>query len=224
MVGRADRALLDRMAGYFVREGYAATVQDGVVKFWREGIRGAAWVVSEDAGLNEIVSSIMGATEYAAERGVSYVVLPAHLSRRIDESHFWTFGVGLLTYDQYGIKELLHPRGRRGGSEKREEQVGGGEVERLHAELRALADRVAKLEEEVERVRGLEELESRILRLERIVRGLQQPAERLVEAAPMAQEAPVRPVLEAVTRKSKSDQLPSFLIDNPWIEVLAQRG
>lgn len=102
--------------------------------------------------------------------------------------------------------------------------MSGGEVERLHAELRALADRVAKLEEEVERVRGLEELESRILRLERIVRGLQQPAERLVEAAPMAQEAPVRPVLEAVTRKSKSDQLPSFLIDNPWIEVLAQRG
>ncbi len=223
MVGMPSRPLLDRVVGYLSGEGYAVVVQDGVVRFRRDGVGGAAWVVPEDAGLNEIVSSVMGATEYAAAQGVSYVVLPAHLAQRIDESQFWTFGVGLLVYDQHGVEEVLHPRSKRSReSEKRlEERPDEGALERLYGELRTLTDRLSRLEAELERLHELDELGERISRLERAV--MKRKEEVASPARVIVERAATRPREEPVKIPVELDQVPSFIRDNPWIEVLSQR-
>jgi len=223
VVGMPNRPLLERVVGYLSGEGYAVVVQDGVVRFRREGVGGAAWVVPEDAGLNEIVSSVMGATEYAAAQGVSYVVLPAHLAQRIDESQFWTFGIGLLVYDQHGVEEALHPRSKRGReSEKRlERRPDEGMLERLYGEVKALADRLSRLEAELGRLHELDELSERISKLEKAV--MNRKEEVASPARVIVERAATTPRKEPVKIPAELDQMPSFLRDNPWIEVLSQR-
>lgn len=216
---------LDLVVGHFCSEGFSVSVVDGVVWLSRPGFRGAAWVVPLGGGLDEVLWAVMGATEYANKFGASYVALPTHLARRIDESHFWTYGIGLIVYDEGSVREVLQPRPRSVSDEHPVEMVdeNGSDVEPsggLDRELFAeMLRRIERLERELER---LEALEARLGALERSLgerERLAHPTPR-VEARNTSERASER--LRASSTPSE-ENLPSFLRDNPWIEVLAAK-
>jgi hypothetical protein len=223
---------LDKIVGHFCGEGYSVSVGDGIVWLSRDGFKGAVWVVPIGGGLDEILWAVMGATEYANKFGNSYVALPVNLAKRIDESHFWTYGIGLVVYDEETVKEILQPRPR---AEPREQSITtyseqrdiktDEESGRLdNALLEELLRRVERLEREIAR---LEELELLMARVE----ALESRAENREKAyhKPSPQVAPATIQYQTTTthatssRSRSEDRLPSYLQDNPWIEVLASK-
>ncbi|MCS7145816.1 MAG: hypothetical protein RMJ28_04695 [Nitrososphaerota archaeon] len=219
---------LDQVVGHFCGEGYSVSVVDGVVWLSRAGLRGAVWVVPRDGGLDELLWAVMGATEYANSTGASYVALPSQLAKRIDESHFWTYGVGLIIYDEGGVREVLQPRQRADAraettaqpEERAEEESQRRGIDGMTVE--EMLRRIERLERELERLEGLELLAARLDALERIIdqRGVMAPRSRQAEFHAVAERARPAP---RVGQGHDSDSLPSFLKDNPWVEVLAAK-
>ncbi|MEM1533868.1 MAG: hypothetical protein QW059_02740 [Nitrososphaerota archaeon] len=225
-------APLDRIIGHFCSEGYSVSVVDGVLWLRRDGSSGAVWIVPADGGLDEILWAVMGATEYSNRFGASYVALPNQLAKKIDESHFWTYGIGLIIYDGEVVREVLRPRPRAdlnkqpttpATHDEDEQRMRGDERALDKTLLEELLRRVERIELEITRIDELELLESRLETLERRLREESSPHR---DRPPMA-VTPSTPQQVRVSSKAgrgrPDDQLPSYLRDNPWIEVLAAK-
>lgn len=221
---------LDRIIGHFCREGYSVSVGDGVVWLSRDGSKGAVWVVPIGGGLDEILWAVMGATEYANRFGNSYVALPVNLAKRIDESHFWTYGIGLLVYDEETVKEMLQPRPRAESreqiithSEQEDVKTDGEESSSDNAILEELVRRVERLEREIAKLGELELLMARVVALENNASTQERTPQRpLPPVAPATVHYQAEHVVSS--RRRSEEKLPSYLQDNPWIEVLASKG
>jgi predicted nuclease with TOPRIM domain len=96
-----------------------------------------------------------------------------------------------------------------------------GMLERLYGEVKALADRLSRLEAELGRLHELDELSERISKLEKAV--MNRKEEVASPARVIVERAATTPRKEPVKIPAELDQMPSFLRDNPWIEVLSQR-
>ncbi|GBC71854.1 hypothetical protein HRbin02_01643 [Candidatus Calditenuaceae archaeon HR02] len=220
---------LDRIIGHFCREGYSVSVGDGVVWLSRDGSKGAVWVVPIGGGLDEILWAVMGATEYANRFGNSYVALPVNLAKRIDESHFWTYGIGLLVYDEDMVREILQPRPRAEPREQATTHPEESDVETDeerssldNAILEELLRRVERLEREIAKLEELELLMARVGVSESRAGTQARTAQRPL---PLVAPATIHYQAEhAVKSISHSEEkLPSYLQNNPWIEVLASK-
>lgn len=146
--------------------------------------------------------------------GVALAV-PRKFQRAVDEGVLARHGIGLIIYDMMGAEEIVPPKMRRKGErgERVVEKVVGGE------ELAALRAEVSRI------LRILEEFEARLDRLEREQRAL---ASRLrkVEAERARREVGGRRVVVESAPKiqgKENPQLPSFLQDNPWVDILSKR-
>jgi len=218
---RRGTAPLDRVVRYFCDEGYSVTLNDGVVWLERGGVKGSVWVVPTDGGLDELIWAVMGATEHSSKLGASYVALPAQLAERVDESHFWTYGIGLLVYEGETVWEELHPRRGVCSGASAAEVGRAPETSASEEVIGELLRRVERLEREVARLGGLGEVMARLEALEMMVvgRGAKlspSPAEehrRGGHAPPSIQGGPI----------ADRSPLPSYLRDNPWLEVLAAK-
>ncbi|MEM0481813.1 MAG: hypothetical protein QXM16_02865 [Nitrososphaerota archaeon] len=222
---------LDRIVGHFCGEGYSVSVGDGIVWLSRDGSKGAVWVVPIGGGLDEILWAVMGATEYANKFGNAYVALPFNLAKRIDESHFWTYGIGLVVYDEETVKEILQPRPRAEPrepaithSEQRDVKMDGEMCSLDIAVLEELLRRVERLEREISKLEALELLITRVEALESRAGTQQRPHHRpSPHAAPATIQYQTTTAHVSSSRRQSEDKLPSYLQDNPWLEVLASK-
>ena len=152
------------------------------------------------------------------------IAVPRKYAKAFDEGVMAFHGFGLVIYDNIGAEEVIPPRireKRTGCEEKRE-------VERV---ARVESQEVVKLRGELSRLlRILEEVEARLDRLEREQRSL---ISRLSRAEAELAELKMRPAktrtyeekpveVKAETPKP-SGNLPSYLKDNPWIDILSRR-
>ncbi|MEM0444582.1 MAG: hypothetical protein QW555_03920 [Nitrososphaerota archaeon] len=225
------RALMERIAGHFGSAGYSVSVKDGILWLAKEGFKGAVWVVPADGGLDELLSAVMGATEYLNRYGASYIALPLQLAKRIDESHFWTYGIGLIVYDDEVLREVLQPRLRKEESlapERAQEDIvrsaeGGAATVFNDTLVEDLLSRVERIERELRR---LDEMDYLVARLEALEKRMRDSPAR--EERPSQSPAPMKVYAEAAQTPAKAgappySSLPSFLQGNPWIEVLTQK-
>jgi len=144
---------------------------------------------------NTLLQVALGALSYTAVANRVYLVLPKVQAAVLDAAALRERGLGLLVYDLKTIEEVLPARLFEHGS------VGtrpSADLERLRGRISALEQTVEALVSELSRIKSvkLEQLE---------VKGR-------------------RPETPAIAGPQRPQPLPSFLQDNPWLDILSKRG
>jgi len=150
-----------------------------------------------------ILDSIMRASASAGKVNKTYLALPKTAAALTDARLFQEHGIGLFTYDQRNIEEALPPRYFETAAAPPDE-VEHPEASQLEKEVQQLRAEFAALEQAVRDLKG--ELASS-----------KSPA-TLQERAQTYMPERARTGLQVI------DNLPTFLVGNPWVEVLSRRG
>ncbi len=145
------------------------------------------------------------------------IAIPRRFRRAVDDGVLSMHGLGLIVYDMMGAEEVVPPR----FSER---------VEVVKSSNTAIEEKAVSIEEIV-RIRSdigrilrmLEELEARLDRLERAQRSLEIRVNRIEQRSSRVEvRARETPRIEERVKPS-SKKLPSYLINNPWIDILSRR-
>lgn len=183
-------------------------------------------------GRQEIVVNILG-EESCSSRSAIYEALmeverllekfngvvlavPRKFVRVLDEGVLARHGVGLVMYDSMGAEEIVPPRlsdkVRKVDRPPVNEVIPFKELTYLRTEI----SRIMKI---------LEELEAKLDRLEREQKALASKISQL-EKMRMSTNDVVKPLVgdeRTEVHGTMGDNLPSFLRDNPWVEILSRR-
>lgn len=149
------------------------------------------------------------------------IAIPRRYLRIIDEDVMALHGFGLIIYDRMGAEEIIPPRLR----EKRAD-TPSTPVSSMYQGMHANAQEIIELKRQISKLlRAIEELEARLDRLERDHRGLADKVARLERVRVEAQPDTGVERAEARTRGESKPRgkLPSYLVDNPWVEILSRR-
>ncbi len=165
-----------------------------------------------------------------------YIALPKSSRGFIDGRLFKSHWVGVLLYDttvanvDNAVEELIPsiPLEIHGESINAEVLARIERLERIVDELKAVLSSALKVGDSMAFLnRELSELKNRISRIERDLEALR---ERLVQvkAEVRTEEAPkpeITALASAIAESTPSSgELPDFISDNPWIDVLKRRG
>lgn len=128
-------------------------------------------------------------------------------------------GVGLLLIDEEGnVQEAIPPRPTTRRTLRGIPKEYIDELRSLKEQINELRKGYSDLIKEIERFREIasevRELHNRILRLEQRLRG---------ETVSLGKIEKVEESLETISIPNK-EELPSYLRDNPWLQVLSRRG
>lgn len=148
------------------------------------------------------------------------IAVPRRYAKIIDENVMMLHGFGLIIYDRMGAEEIIPPKleGRRTAPEKREQ------CEQISL---ASAQEIIELKKQISRLlRVIDELEARLDRLEKDRKELIERVSR-IERSNLMQIA-MRGETERAETKLRVEvkprgNLPSYLVDNPWVEILSRR-
>jgi hypothetical protein len=200
--------LLERVKEYFLAKGLKPVKPEGTAEpddelslaFQGEAEKDYVKVLSKEqlTDRNIMLDAILKSASYTQTANKVYLVLPKIYASLIDGKIFQRYGVGLVTYDEKGIGEVVPPR------------FFNHEPPAQPAIPKGFA-------EEFER------LKNRVYALEQTVKSLTVELTQLKAIKPQAMEVEVK------TRKMDeptpvSEGLPSFLRDNPWLDILSKRG
>jgi hypothetical protein len=168
-------------------------------------------VFDEEAERIILYDALATVVEKAQKYSMVYVAAPRLLGESIETASFIKKGVGLVVYDDYSVEEKIAAISFKKASsvqsrDAMETQFTEKSFRRMESLIRELSERVDSLEKayfsllrEVREIRSI--LEKRITVLERPVEKPQPKLEELIEP----------------------EGLPSFLKDNPWVEILSKR-
>ncbi|MEM0329484.1 MAG: hypothetical protein QXW02_03795 [Nitrososphaerota archaeon] len=179
-------------------------------------------ILDEDALMSKgaLQDALLHAEKMKSKFDGVCIAIPRKYAKMIDENVMMLHGFGLIIYDKMGAEEIIPPRLaiRREGSEKQEvrEQAalaGAQEIVELKRQISKLLRVIEELEARLDRLeKDHKEIVEKVSRIERS--GLTPPTARKG-----VESAEARPRVEMKPRGS----LPSYLIDNPWVEILSRR-
>lgn len=168
----------------------------------------------DESDMEALLHTLASITKKAPEYNMIYIA--AHhriLKEGLDTSLFMRIGLGLIIYDDFDIYEEVSAESRKRGvpAKKTQQPVEAMLIEknlmRIEYSIRGLSERVESLEKaylsllrEVREIRSI--VEKRGIPTERIIQKASVESGELVEVG----------------------DLPSFLKDNPWVEILSKRS
>ena len=202
---------IERVKGYFITKGMqdAGTLsknhsESNCLIFSGTGVLSAVRVLREEelSTRNSVLEAVLSSATLINRVNQVYLALPRLVSSTIESKIMEEYGIGLIVYDQKNVEEVVAPRYFQTASQH---TIVASENEDSHRVL----------VEEIDTLRG------RLRSLEEAVESLRSEVEYLRSWKPQA------PREETVTSSSVSPRFegaPSFLRDNPWIEVLSRRG
>ncbi|MBS7656122.1 hypothetical protein KEJ50_06465 [Candidatus Bathyarchaeota archaeon] len=189
------------------REAYCIKEGDDDLTFKRENIIFSIEILSGEEILdkNAILNSALKAIEKFEYSNKVYLALPKVYASIIDGEILQNHGLGLLTYDEKEVKEVIPAKFIEKQLNIKEDH--SKKIEELQVELK-------KIKENYMLLKGIvDSLKNEVTKLKTGL--LKTPL--IKEEKPI--EVKAQPKIEAST-----NQLPSFFKDNPWLEVLAKRG
>jgi len=182
-------------------------------------------ILDEDAFLTKgaIQDALLQAEKLKAKFDGVIIAVPRKYQRAVDEDVMALHGFGLVIYDKLGAEEILPPRIREEKSELT------GFTGKLEQERRIDNQELVKLRMEISKlIRSLEEMEARLDRLEKEQNKIIARISRLESR--ISQFEGVKPIraeerkeVKAAKEASAGKALPSYLRDNPWVEILSRR-
>ena len=180
-------------------------------------------ILSEDSFANKgaLQDVLLHAEKLKSKFDGVCIAVPRKYMRALDEDVMSLHGFGLIIYDNLGAEEVIPPRIR----EKRKP------VEKARDEAKIVIQdnqEIVRLRSEISRLlRILEEVEARLDRLENEQRSLARKLSRIeatISRSGVKEELTESREVEAVrTVEAKKGNLPSYLRDNPWVEILSRR-
>ncbi|MEM2987283.1 MAG: hypothetical protein QXV60_04215 [Nitrososphaerota archaeon] len=152
---------------------------------------------------NSLLENILELSSLKEEVNKIYIAMPKIYVSIIDSAPFEEYGIGIISYDDKKVMEISPAKFFK---EKLKDE---GKIEKL-ASFETL-----KLKEE------LDAIKKRLINLEEIIQSLNNEIKILKSQS--------KPIIETKISKEEiitppSGNVPSFLKDNPWIEILAKRG
>ena len=144
---------------------------------------------------NNLLGVALSALSYTEFADKTYLVLPKVQAAVLDAAVLREKGIGLITYDSKTIEEVLPARLFH---HKTANQTPSVDLERLKSRISTLEQTVETLVSELSRIKSA--------RLEQI-----SIAQRHLETP-------------AIVGPQQQRPLPSFLQDNPWLDILSKRG
>ncbi len=151
---------------------------------------------------NAILNSALKALAKFEYSNKVYLALPKVYASIIDGEILQNHGLGLLTYDEKEVKEVVPAKFIKKQSPLPLKENYEKKIEELKIELKKLKENYMLLKSTVNTLKNeVEKLKGGLIKEEKI------------------HEVKPKPKLETPT-----EGLPSFFKDNPWLEVLAKRG
>ncbi len=211
-----SRRVIQRVEKYFSKQGFQATDYDeekGELVFSNGREEALVKILFEEEAdrvvLYEALASVL---EKAKEYSMVYVAAPRIVGEDAETASFMKKGVGLILYDDYGAEEKVPAENRFRKTVNRQAQ--------RPVETRSLERSLVRIESMIrelsERVDSLEKAYFSLLREVRELR-------RTVERKTMVAEEPVQKKFSGGGEPAETGGLPSFLRDNPWVEILSKR-
>jgi hypothetical protein len=232
-----------RLAEFFRRHGYEVNVEEDVLWLRSGRVSGVVRIVGYDAGPSELLSAVIEAARDTAAGFLAYIAAPKTLIEKVGEHVFRLHGLGLLKYTDFEVAEAVSPRIRE--TPWTQQPKHSEAFENVNETLEKVLKKIESIEVRLDRQmqvgntpvveRGLEPslpaVLSRLDVLERRVSGLERLAEEVAELRERLQRLVQHGVqLAAENRPREStvdvanDNIPSFLNNNPWVDILSKKG
>jgi len=144
---------------------------------------------------NTLLEAALSAMSYTEVANRAYLVLPKIQAAVLDAAVIREKGLGLIVYDSKAIEEVLPAHIFEHNSASAKPSA---DLERLKSRISTLEQTVEALVSELSRIKSLK---------------IEQPDVRRTH-----------PETPAIARSQKPQPLPSFLQDNPWLDILSKRG
>jgi hypothetical protein len=206
---------LSRIEKFFSKQGFEPSGVSGepdelILYNGREKVL-VKIVFEEDADKTIVYDACASVLEKASEFSMVYVAVHRNLGDRVDTVIFMKRGVGLIVYDDWSIEEKVPAKMLKTPTVKSQEIVGSEVVERS---IRRLESSIREISERID------SLEKAYLSLLREVREIKS----ILGKGIMIVEKPVEPSVTKPEEAVETGGLPSFLRDNPWVEILSKRS
>lgn len=155
---------------------------------------------------NSLLENILELSSLKEEVNKIYIAMPKIYISIIDSAPFEEYGIGIISYDEKKVMEISPAK-----FFKTEFKIKEEKMEKL------ISLETLKFKEE------LDNIKKRLNNLEEIIQSLNNEIKILKSQS--------KPIIETrISKKEEiiitppSENIPSFLKDNPWIEILAKRG
>lgn len=149
---------------------------------------------------NTLLDSILKSSAFLKQANMVYVILPKLYASIFNGNIFYEHGLGLVTYDEKAIQEVIKPKLFYQESKSVQAEI----PDRFLGEINELKDHIRALEQEVSTLRSqLNEIRTR---------------DRNVEIVSRSSES------SEINIKRQYEDAPEFIKNNPWIEILSKKG
>ena len=206
-----EASITQRLRSYFIGKGMQESEasensrpENGCLIFSGTNTISAVKVLREDqlSSRNSVLEAVLSTASLMSRFNQVYLALPKFVSSTIESSVIEEHGIGLVIYDESMVVEVVAPRYLQIINQPTQmPRVVEESSQILLQELGALKSRLSFLEETIE------SLKSEVTHLKSW-----RPTITHVNSAPSA------PMTQAL------ENTPSFIRDNPWIDVLSRRG
>jgi len=182
------------------------SIADGFLRFLCGESESIVRVVDELASRDEMLATIIQAAMESGGGKLAYVCLPMAFVSRVGDYAFRVNKIGVLVYDERDVVEIVEA-GFVGKTVDEEKPIV---LEKPSIDV----ERVERLENMLAEVlRRVEDLERRV---EEMARQPVQPTQTIPQpTSPVAREE------NRAKKPKKPENLPSFIEDNPWVELLS---
>jgi len=213
-----SRRILQRVEKWFSKDGLKPLNYDGEsgeLVFSNGSERVLVKILFEDeADKDTLFYALTSVFAEASKYSMVYIAAPTRIRREnVDTAPFMKAGIGLILYDEYEVYEEVpaESRVKRVSSRQGRQPV---EVQLLEKSLIRIDSSIRELSE---RVDSLEKAYFSLLREVREIKSLVE--KKMIVAEKTVQQPPVK-----LEESVETGSLPSFLKDNPWVEILSKRS
>jgi hypothetical protein len=153
---------------------------------------------------NSLLGNILELSSLKEEVNKIYIAMPKIYVSIIDSAPFEEYGIGIISYDDKKVMEISPAKFFKAKLKNLEK------IEKLNS------FETLKIKEE------LDAIKKRLINLEEVIQSLSNEIKILKSQSKPIIETKISK--EGIITPPSSENIPSFLKDNPWIEILAKRG
>jgi len=157
--------------------------------------------INEFQNRNAFLDSILHSISFTKEANKVYIVIPKIYASIIDGKIFQEHGLGLILYDERVIEEVFKPKTFE------------------HQKLEDYKPIIPK-----EFFEEFEQLKNKVFNLEQLVHELMDELAQIKLKNKIKETTPTIKINKVEEKVQVNENLPSFLKDNPWLEILSKRG